>query len=181
MAGPESPRKRNRSLWESTKSWGVTGIPAACGTGILAEPSWISGARRPLLTSAPIIKQKAPTATLSCLSCQQVRAAWQELMKCLLKRLACQWSLDRWLLILCSSAIPVPSETTCGSRFSRTQSPGRGLRPQVQWHTGEEVCNVRRSLRSRAWSEWSLSPWKPPPLGSRKEHRKSQTGVQILP
>lgn len=29
-------------------------------------------------------------------------------------------------------------------------------------HTGNDVCNVRRSLRSVTWSEWSLSHWKTP-------------------
>lgn len=159
---------------EFTKIWGMIWIPPVHSTSILAELSWISGARRPRLTSVPIIKQRAPTPTPTpfCLSCQQVRAAWQGLMKCLLKRLACQWSLDRWLLILCSSVIPIPSETRCGSRFSVTQNSGWGLRSQVQWHMGKGVCNVRRSLRSMAWSEGSLSPWKPPPLGSWKEHKK---------
>ena len=79
------------------------------------------------------------------------------------------------------TVIPSPSETRCGSRLSLTQSSGWGLRAQVRKHVGEEVCNGRSSLRSVAWSEWPLSPQKPPPLGSWKFHRKSQTDVQTLP
>ena len=135
------------SLQEFTEILGMIWVLPVRSTGMIAELSWISGARRPRLSPEPILAQRAssPTPILPLLTAGVSSLAGANEMfteKISLSVEPGQMAIDPLL-----SVIPIPSETRCGSKFPLTQNSGWGLRLQAQPHTGRDVRNVRKSLR----------------------------------